>query len=157
MSDDSRRPEPNTVPPPHGAKDMYSAPTRVGTLPEELLEALRDQQAAQGSLEASAQRAPANAPFGLPPQAFPSEPPTRPAVRATLPLEALDPRAGTSLLVVPPADDLLAELAPDEPLSPELLIDEDLPPARSGLARSLVIVAIFAVLGALAAAAITFW
>ena len=41
MSDEERRPEPNTVPPPQGAKDMYSAPTRIGTLPEEVLAAMR--------------------------------------------------------------------------------------------------------------------
>jgi len=41
MTDEDRSPEPNTVPPPHGAKDMYSAQTRIGTLPEEVLAAMR--------------------------------------------------------------------------------------------------------------------
>ena len=40
----SRRPEPKTVPPPQGAKDAYSAPTRVRTLPEEVLAAMRQQE-----------------------------------------------------------------------------------------------------------------
>jgi len=41
MSDDDRTSEPKTLPPPKGAKDMYSAPTRIGTLPEEVLAAMR--------------------------------------------------------------------------------------------------------------------
>ena len=47
MSDD----EPKTLPPPKGAKDMYSAPTRIGTLPEEVLAAMRA-EASDASLAA---------------------------------------------------------------------------------------------------------
>lgn len=39
-----------TVPPPQGAKDPYSAATRVGTLPEHVLEAMR-QHAPDASLQ----------------------------------------------------------------------------------------------------------
>lgn len=39
-----------TIPPPQGAKDPYSAATRVGTLPEHVLEAMR-QHAPDASLQ----------------------------------------------------------------------------------------------------------
>ena len=45
MADDPERADPegtlDTVPPPRGCNDAYSAPTRVGTLPEQVLEAMR--------------------------------------------------------------------------------------------------------------------
>jgi hypothetical protein len=44
MSNGPPRSESKTVPPPKGAKDAYSAPTRVGTLPEEILAALRQRE-----------------------------------------------------------------------------------------------------------------
>ena len=37
VEDDAALPEPITTPPPAGAADMYSAPTRVSTLPEDVL------------------------------------------------------------------------------------------------------------------------
>lgn len=40
---EDRHAEPKTVPPPRGAKDMYSAPTRIGTLPEDILAAMRNE------------------------------------------------------------------------------------------------------------------
>ena len=54
MTTDPERNDPDvtleTVPPPQGAKDPYSAQTRVGTLPEDVLEAMR-QHAPDASLE----------------------------------------------------------------------------------------------------------
>lgn len=45
--------ETRTLPPPNGAKDMYSAPTRVGTLPEQVLAAMRDRQASDENIVAT--------------------------------------------------------------------------------------------------------
>lgn len=50
--------ETRTLPPPNGAKDMYSAPTRVGTLPENVLAAMRDRQAPDENLVATRYVAP---------------------------------------------------------------------------------------------------
>lgn len=40
-----------TVPPPAGASDVYSAQTRLGTLPEDVLAAMREEQAKNGMLD----------------------------------------------------------------------------------------------------------
>ena len=54
MTHDPDRSDPDgtleTVPPPQGAKDPYSAQTRMGTLPEDVLEAMR-RHAPDASLE----------------------------------------------------------------------------------------------------------
>lgn len=54
MPDEPERADPNdsidTVPPPRGAKDAYSAQTRVGTLPEHVLAAMREQEASDAAV-----------------------------------------------------------------------------------------------------------
>lgn len=126
MADDPDRADPNgtldTVPPPKGAKDAYSAPTRVGTLPEHVLEAMREQvpDAAVLSRTSSEMRAAARSPLVPPP----------------LP---------TSLDV----PSLVPELVPLHGVRAH-------EPTPESLAWSLVVVAVFALLGALVATAIMF-
>lgn len=106
VEDDAPLPEPITTPPPAGAADMYSAPTRVSTLPEDVLASMRVPRAAR------------------------------------LPAEWLvSPRSS----LPPPPSSLPAFALPPPP-----------PPLPPSVARSLVTVALFAALGGLAAAAITF-
>ena len=63
--------ETRTLPPPSGAKDMYSAPTRVGTLPENVLAAMRDRQTPDENIIATRFAAP----FVPPPEAVEPVPP----------------------------------------------------------------------------------
>lgn len=87
----------DTVPPPEGEDDAYNAPTRVGKLPDELLDAMKDilaeaagdetppaarAEAPSGAPAAAAPSgaAPAAAPSGAPPAAAPSgAPPAAPS------------------------------------------------------------------------------
>ncbi len=136
MADDAERIDPKgtmeTVPPPKGAKDPYSAQTRVATLPEHVLEAMRAQET-DASLEKR----------------------TKSGMRA-----AAVPPAPASL--APPAAPVLRERRRDlDPGHPHGDRPETLParaPKRRGLRLlwSIAVVALFALLGALAAAALTF-
>lgn len=132
MSDDNRPPEPKTLPPPNGAKDMYSAPTRIGTLPEEVLAAMRA-EASDATLAART---------------------------STMEAAALE-RAKPALAPPPPAPrDALVEIAPAS-LEPETVHDDETDAlarsARTGLLRSVIVIAVFAAVGGLVAAALTFW
>ncbi len=124
MSDDEQdRPEPKTLPPPNGAKDMYSAPTRIGTLPEEVLAAMRD-EASDASLAA------------------------RTSVMEAAALERAKP------LLTPPLEEVPIDVAPADGA---LVHAEALVTPRASVVRSLLVIAIFAGLGGLVAAALTFW
>ncbi len=120
-----------TLPPPHGAKDAYSAQTRVGTLPEHLLEAMRlhetdasfEKRTKSGMLRAAAR------PLTHPP------PPT---------LSAAAPRAAPSTLATP--------LPTPAPTSARVVVAPS-KTQRSAL-RPLVLVALFALLGAVCATAL---
>ncbi|MBX3259941.1 MAG: hypothetical protein KF782_09640 [Labilithrix sp.] len=213
----SRRPEPKTVPPPQGAKDAYSAPTRVGTLPEEVLAAMRQQEtdaslaartrsgtraatrssppppdlvaapppsvdppwpsaaapsyAPPGSLVPSPAAAPSYAPPGslVPSPAAPSSyapPSSYGGPSSVLPSSLVPPGSfgpgslGPGSLGPPAFEGAFAPMAPppELDLAPAWDLSEDVefpPPPR--LARSIVIVACFAVLGGLLAAAILMW
>lgn len=120
MSDD----EPKTLPPPKGAKDMYSAPTRIGTLPEEVLAAMRA-EASDATLAA------------------------RTTVLETAALERARP------VIPPPLDEVHIDIAPADAL-PDLVHAEALA-TRASVVRSLLIITLFAGLGGLVAAALTFW
>ncbi|MBX3208217.1 MAG: hypothetical protein KF764_24430 [Labilithrix sp.] len=175
----SSRPEPKTVPPPRGAKDAYSAPTRVGTLPEEVLAAMR-QQETDASLAARTQS-------GTRAATRPSPPPLpadvfAPARTSVAPPSATWPPASQAVTTLPPPPPFgappLFELGTPPPFEPgapplpsmstpppfglsppasfDLSVDVEFPP-QPRLARSIVIVVCFAVLGGLLAAAILFW
>jgi hypothetical protein len=149
MADDPERTDPKgtmeTVPPPKGAKDAYSAPTRVGTLPEHVLAAMREQEASDAAVLSrtrSGMRAAVTSPFAPPPlpRSFEAAPDgAQPPVHT--------PGAWLPLLPAPPPSDALPPLAPR--MTP-------LPPASIGLVRSILVVAAFALLGALVAVAIMF-
>lgn len=130
MSDDNRAPEPKTLPPPNGAKDMYSAPTRIGTLPEEVLAAMRA-EASDATLAA------------------------RTSTLEAAALERAKPAPAS-----PAPEDALVELAPLS-LEQETVHDDETDAlaryARAGLLRSVIVIAAFAALGALVAAALAFW
>lgn len=97
MPDEPERLDPKgtmeTVPPPKGASDAYSAQTRVGTLPEHVLEAMRlhETDAAIASRTKSGMRSAQRPPFAAPGvPAFPEvEPPTTPAAPAPASLAAV--------------------------------------------------------------------
>ncbi len=145
MSDDERRPEPNTVPPPKGAKDMYSAPTRIGTLPEEVLAAMRA-EASDATLA------------------------SRTSVMESAALERLRPPPPASEIpavsVTPVADvaDVAEESAAEDEPAPRPPLSLSTPhfgifalgePSR--FIRPLLVIAIAVMIGALAAAALTLW
>lgn len=156
MHGEVRRPEPITVPPPKGARDAYSATTRVGTLPEDVLLAMRDREtdAALAARTRSGTRRAVRIPL----------PPPLPAAARSSPVQSFAPIPVPTISSsyedpVPKPIEPLQEALPSgpwlAPSVPEELI-EDFEP-QSGLARSVVIVAVFAALGGLVAAAITFW
>lgn len=128
MSDENRKPEPETVPPPNGARDMYSAATRIGTLPEEVLAAMRT-EAPDAALAA------------------------RTSIMEIAALERLRPPPPPA--ISPPAEEVLVvhDLEPEP--SPLVMPSERF--FRSSVFRSLVVVFLFAVLGGIVAAAITLW
>ena len=130
MSNENRKPEPETVPPPNGARDMYSAATRIGTLPEEVLAAMRT-EAPDAALDA------------------------RTSIMEIAAIERLRPPPAIS----PPVEEMLIHPELDQELEPEpppLVVRPD-PFLRSSLFRSLVVVSFFALLGGIVAAAITLW
>lgn len=201
----------DTVPPPKGAKDAYSADTRVGTLPEHVLAAMRDHEtdaalaarttsgtraAQRPSLAAprvpsfpatppplppGASRPPPVAPAGAPPLPWSRLATPRPmrAASPASPRESLPPASPLAPLALTPLDGWLASpppmsiqpppvslpppamQAPEEPAIPRLSWPPSLsritplPPATRDLVRSIVVVAVFALLGALVAVAIT--
>ncbi len=122
-----------TLPPPHGAKDAYSAQTRVGTLPEHVLEAMRlhetdaslEKRTKSGMLRAVAR--PLTPP--PPPTFSAAAPPAAPSTLAT-PFPTPTPTPTPTSVVVAPSK------------------------AQGSALRSLVLVAFFALLGAVCAAAL---
>jgi hypothetical protein len=201
MADDSERIDPKgtleTVPPPHGAKDPYSAQTRVGTLPEHVLEAMRQQETdasierrTKSGMQASAARPPAK-PLAAPPlptfaAAAPSPPPL-PLSRLSTPRSVrpsgqhrvqplpslprpspLSPLAldAPSIIATPQEGWLtgasaspmtgMTAMTPSTPITPAAVAPAiELPAVRSSVGRSLLVIAFFALLGGLLAAAIT--
>lgn len=147
--------EPTTLPPPAGEEDMYSAQTRVGSLPEEVLAAMCADEADS--------RLPARTVSGTRRAVRPAPTPPSTALRPDTPEPFSTIRARTE----PPVADAHGAhdiQAPSGPL-PSALEDEAqflstqsfelaLEPARSGLVRSIAIVAGFALLGGLVAYAI---
>lgn len=117
MPDDPERSDPKgtmeTVPPPKGASDAYSAQTRVGTLPEHVLEAMRlhETDASIASRTKSGMRSAHRPPFAAPAvPAFPEvEAPTTPAAPAPASLAAV--RTGA-----PPPLPRAARLATPRPM-----------------------------------------
>jgi hypothetical protein len=145
MPDDHERLDPkgtmDTVPPPTGASDAYSAQTRVGTLPEHVLEAMR-QHETDASLASrtnrgmrSAQRPSLAAPL-VP--AFPElEPPTTPALPAPTLLVATEtppplPRPASGVkarpMRMPALPSSQRPLPPASPLAPLALTPEAISP-----------------------------
>jgi hypothetical protein len=135
MADDAERVDPKgtmeTVPPPNGAKDAYSAQTRVATLPEHVLEAMRARET-DASLEKRTKSGMRAAAVPAPPS--PLAPP---------PLPSFASEAEISIPVIHMA------IAPEQPAQR--------PVHGRGIVilRSIAIVAAFALLGALLAAALT--
>lgn len=182
MAHDPERIDPrgtlDTLPAPNEANDAYSAETRVGTLPEHVLEAMRKQET-DASLEKRTKsglvraavrplpppRSPARSgvptprpltPSGLQKRVRPPLPPPSPLAPLSIEVE---PRnivasqesmlAGTPLLPGPPAAPAEAPL-----VAPPLRVP-DVTPLRRGMARSVVVIAVFAVLVAASVAALT--
>jgi hypothetical protein len=176
MNQASRESNPriDTVPPPPGASDLYSATTRVATLPEEVLEAMRQARAEDRDVsdEAETPAAPRK-PRAASPRRSPA-PPALPRVPSSVPPRLEPPaqplRVATPLPafvapIVPPIPPLRPpsfhdayapsfELAP----LPELAAMPELAPARSHLRgevlRSIGIVVIFGLLGGVVASVI---
>lgn len=171
-------PEPKTVPPPNGAKDAYSAPTRVGTLPEELLAAMRDAQtdAALAEPRALVGRTrsgtrPAQAvPVPMAPTPVPDDSQNL-ALGSSVegagddayeqpsyeqPSSSLSRPISRSITLVPPPTSIVPIVTPSPWSAPanDLM---DVPQFRPSLARSLFVVALFALLGGIVAAVIMFW
>ena len=121
-----------TLPPPHGAKDAYSAQTRVGTLPEHVLEAMRLHET-DASLEKRTKSGMLRA------VARPLTPPPPPTFSAAA------PRAAPSTLATPHPTPAPVAVAPVV-VAPSK--------AQGSALRSLVLVAFFALLGAVCAAAL---
>lgn len=147
--------DPTTVPPPAGATDVYSAQTRLGSLPEDVLEAMRAEEHDVRYLRtrSGTQRAVRPPPVPRAESVHPA--PARPETPE--PFSSVRPRS-----LPPPVGEMEAiseiDLALDEPAaiptsSFEIVVEEG-PEARSSLVRSVMIVALFAVLGGLAACAI---
>jgi len=92
--------EMRTLPPPSGSKDMYSAPTRVGTLPEHVLAAMRDRQAPDENIIATRYAAP----FMPPPPAAEPVPPPPPPLPAAAWMPLTPPREweGSAVALVGP-------------------------------------------------------
>jgi ribonuclease E len=168
MADDPQRTDPKgtmeTVPPPKGAKDAYSAPTRVGTLPEHVLAVMREQEASDAAVLSrtrTGMRAAVTSPLAPPPLPRSLEAPVEAAPVEAAPVEAAPVEAANvasqshlhtagawlPLLPAPPPSVTVPPLAPR--MTP-------LPPASIGLVRSILVVAAFALLGALVAVAIMF-
>ena len=87
--------ETRTLPPPNGAKDMYSAPTRVGTLPENVLAAMRDRQASDENIVATR-----HVPAYVPPE--PAAPPVSWIPLTPPPFEAPRGWEGSAVALVGP-------------------------------------------------------
>ncbi|MDB4945895.1 MAG: hypothetical protein JWP97_5429 [Labilithrix sp.] len=181
MKDDSERFDPkgtmDTLPPPHGESDAYSAATRVGTLPEHVLEAMRKQEtdaSLQRRTRSGMQKAAVMPRVQSPPQLAPPSPLTPLVIRADVPAEsglvakAMTPQEGW-LSAPPPAPASGAQptaaarvssrpatalhVPPAAPILPTLISVNPLAP-RGSLVRSLLIVAVFAALGAVVAVAL---
>lgn len=149
MPDESERVDPKgtmeTVPPPKGESDAYSAQTRVGTMPEQVLEAMRQREsdAALASRSKSGMR-PAQRPrFAAPAvPAFPEvEAPTTPAAPAPTSLAAVRtgappplPRAARLITPRPmgaPSPPSQRPLPPPSPLGPLALTPDVVWPTPS--------------------------
>ena len=118
-----------TVPPPKGASDAYSAKTRVGTLPEHVLEAMRDRET-----DAAIERR------------------TKSGMRAAA--AALAPAPLPVIEEIDAAD--LVDVVDPPPLPPVLaVVDAVVVPPRRSWFVSFAIIAFFAVLGGLVATVIT--
>jgi hypothetical protein len=148
MPDDPERADPkgtmDTVPPPKGAKDAYSAQTRVGTLPEHVLAAMREQEASDAAVLSRTRggmRAAMRSTLAPPPLPTSVE---APALEA--PPEPLPPRALPFFPGSPPG---IAFAPSPRRLTPLLT-------TPVSLVHSLLVVAAFALLGALVAVAIVF-
>jgi len=168
MAHDPERIDPrgtlDTLPALSEADDAYSAETRVGTLPEHVLEAMRKQET-DASLEKRTKSGMLRAPVRpLPPPRSPTRsgvPTPRPLTPSGLqkrvrpPLPPPSPLAPLSLEVEPP--DILAPPtgALVAPLVAPPLRVPDVTPLRRGMARSVVVIAVFAVLVAVSVAALT--
>lgn len=68
--------DPTTLPPPAGAEDAYSAKTRVATLPENVLSAMREQEAVGLARAERRTRSGTRMAAAKPPSAFTFAPPT---------------------------------------------------------------------------------
>jgi hypothetical protein len=187
MSETPPGTERDTIPPPDGAQDLYSAPTRVGQLPADVLAALRESSDdAAGARTKSGTRAalrlppPSSAelaqarsllqpepheeapwssaplPLDQPPWSSAPLPLDQPPWSSTpLPLEQPPWSSTPPPLEQPPWSSTPLPLgqAPWSSAPPVL----PHPPQRASLVHSLLVVAIFAALGGLVAAAITLW
>lgn len=148
MPDEPERADPNdsidTVPPPRGAKDAYSAQTRVGTLPEHVLAAMREQEASDAAVVSrtrAGMRAAMRSPLAPPPLPTSLETPDRAAPP--------EPTHGRALPPSPAPPPGIA--SPPPPSAPRAA---PLPATPASLVRTLLVVAAFALLGALLAVAI---
>lgn len=166
MADDPEGYDPkgtkDTVPPPRGASDAYSAQTRVGTLPEHVLEAMRRHEP-----DALLQKRTKSGMLAA--QVAPAPPPPKTLQQpASGPVPITPPASGVvsapQVPVIPTPQE--GWLAPPSPLSPSLQLPRPhtpppMPPtllsarplrSKSNYWRSIAIVALFALLGALVAA-----
>jgi hypothetical protein len=171
----------DTVPPPNGARDPYSAQTRVAPLPESVLAAMREHGVDGHTRTRSGMRAVVRPPLApprlptiepidtfdmddafVPTQAFElPEPPIpempasrRPVPHATIPrLPAPSPLAPLALT----AEEAWSATPAPEPRrsSPVPLAPTATPVSSVGLLGSVAVVAVFALLGAAVAALIT--
>ena len=158
------------MPPPSGAKDAYSAPTRVGALPEDVLAAMR-QQETDAALAARTRSGTQRAARVSAPPPLPGSPPPRSSMpRPSTPPRAMPPGRPFAPLTLPPPppDEALPELWSNPSLPFELPppgpwhepdLSEDVvfePERRFVLLRSVLVVLLFAVLGGAVAVVILF-
>ena len=160
----------DTVPPPNGAKDAYSAQTRVGTLPEHVLEAMRrhesdallEKRTKSGMQSAAVQARPRTLeqPASSP---QPIAPPSSGVISAPMPAIHTPqdgwlsgaPGAPTPLPLPTPLSPSLQLTRPTPAPMPPTLMSARPRSMKPNVWRSVAIVAIFALLGALLAAFIT--
>lgn len=130
------------MPPPQGARDPYSAQTRVATQPEHVLEAMRARET-DASLQ---QRTKSGTRAAVRPAVPPPLPPLAPILTLSIPT----PGQWPSPIVVPEAAPVEAQEISRDLLLPALTPRN----LRAELLRTLLMLGAFALLGALLAAVI---
>ncbi|WP_146652992.1 hypothetical protein [Labilithrix luteola] len=174
--------ERETLPPPPGSNDAYSAPTRLATMPEAVLASIRS----EGPESTSPRRTQSGTRPSVPRVAGPEAPESQPSSGAMPARPRYEPMAQTpheTWLATPPKTFVPVPLPPSGTVMPQTRWESSPPsapssfpppavsapplptadtsitayraPRSSGLLRSILVVLVFALLGALFAAATT--